>query len=80
MVSTAVGWDIFEEMCKWILEGEEKSRVTQQATSDRFGRAHSQDSKKYPPRVANFNIPGRDLLGVKKQRYGSSPQTTPCLI
>jgi len=39
MDSSAVGADVFEEMCKRNLGGEEKGNATQQATSNGFGRA-----------------------------------------
>jgi len=36
----SVGWDGFEEICKWGLEGDTKANVRDQATGDGFCRAH----------------------------------------
>jgi len=42
MDSQAVGGDIFKEMHKRNLRGEEKGKARQQANGDGFGRAHGQ--------------------------------------
>ena len=41
-----MGGDVFEEMCKRNLRGEENGMARQPVTSDRFGRACGQNGKK----------------------------------
>jgi len=45
MDSPAVGGDVFKEMCKRNLRGEEKGMARQQATGNRFGRACGQKAR-----------------------------------
>ena len=43
---SAVGGYVFEEMCKWNLEGKQKGKARQQATNDGFERAHKQKAER----------------------------------
>jgi hypothetical protein len=75
-----MGGDVFEEMCKRNVGGEQKRKARQQATGDVFRQLRAQQRKKLPPRVAKYNVHGCDSLGVEWQGYGRSPQTTPSLV
>jgi len=80
MDSQPVGGDVVEAMCKQNSKGEEKGKVGQQASGNRFRIVRGQPSGKKPPRVAKYNVYGYDSLGVKWLGYGCSTQTTPNLV
>ena len=74
----ASGSHITQETCQQHLECKGWDKAWQSVTDNRFGRVCGHKIKKYPPSVANNNVSGSDLLGVKwiKSRIQSGGRAT----